>query len=189
MNKQNIYHVYSQNREKETVFLGIITVVMSLSLVPLLMGVPLSEIISSDIKVFLYSIMSFILWCVLGVQLYYCISHWDKRQIQEQLAMKGISIEQFENVMSRGMFFPGRGGIKNSVYVSYEYCLIGERGQYYVVHSRDILKLGLEMLTVGNQKAYRLHVLMRNGEKYTLFMRKLQAIEIAEYLRNALSPS
>lgn len=190
MNGQDIYHVYSKKRKEAVVFIGIITVMMSLMAAPLLMGDPLSEVSLADgVRFFLDIMMTIILWCALLVQLYCYISHWDKRRIQEQLTRKGISIERFENVMNKGQFFPFRGGIKHSIYVSQEYCIIGERGQYYVVHSRDILKLGLELVSVGNQKAYRFHVLMRNGDKYTLFMGKLQAIEIAEYLKNALSPS
>lgn len=190
MNGQDIYHVYSQNREKTVVFIGVLAVTESLLIGSLLMGDPLSEVSLPDrVRFFSGIMMTIILWCALLVQLYCYISHWDKRRIQEQLTRKGISIERFENVMNKGQFFPFRGGLKHSIYVSQEYCIIGERGQYYVVHSRDILKLGLEPVSVGNQKAHRLHVLMRNGDKYTLFMGKLQAVEIAEYLKNALSPS
>lgn len=187
MNQQNIYQVYRHIRERNIAFVGVLAIV-ELLIFPSLLRTEEGRLNFLYGSNWMYLMLVIVLWIALLVQLYYYVSCWDKRQIQKQVMMMGIFREQFEEVMSNGRFFAYKAS-SNTMYVSGEYCIIGERGKYHVVRSRNILKLGLETVAVGKQTAYRLHCLMRNGEKYTLYMKRMQAIEIAQYLKDALSPS
>ena len=190
MNQQNIYQVYRHIRRRNIVFIGIVGIVVA-GRIPLFFMCSWRE--GDWLELFnernwIYLILVIVLLIALLVELYYYVSCWDKRQIRKQIMMMGIFREQFEEAMSNGRFFAFNAG-SNTMYVSGDYCIMGVRGKYHVVRSRNILKLGLESISAGKQSAYRLHCLMRNGEKYTLYMKRMQAIEIAQYLKEALSPS
>ena len=187
MNQKNIYQVYHHIRGRNIVFvcgLGLVELMM----LPSLLRTEEGGLDFSYGSNWRYLPLVIVLLIVLLVQLYCYVSCWDKRQIQKQVMMMGVFREQFEEAMSNGRFFAFNAG-SNTMYVSGEYCIIGGRGKYHVVRSKNILKLGLESVSVGKKTAYRLHCLMRNGEKYTVYMKRIQAIEIAQYLKDALSPS
>lgn len=187
MNQQNIYQVYRHIRERNIAFFGVLAIVELLTF-PSLVRTEEGRLDFFYGSNWTYLMLVIVLWIALLVELYYYISCWDKRQIQKQVMLMGVSKELFEEAMGNGRFFAYKAST-NTIYVSGEYCIIGGRGKYHVVRSRNILKLGLESVSVGKQTAYRLHCLMRNGEKYTVYMKRMQAIEIAQYLKDALSPS
>lgn len=172
MGQSTIYQNYDHIRRREVIRFGVIAAFAFLNI--FISPYPLLQV---------FCVLIVLLFLV---QVYRYLSHWDRRIIEKQLRVQGVSSELFENALKQGRFFSYKRNT-DTIFVSGEYCVIGSREKYYIVRSGDILKLGLETISSGRYKAYRLNCLMRSGEKYSLFMGKLEAVEIAEYLKEAFT--
>jgi hypothetical protein len=182
----SIYQAYDIIRKRMITQTGVLSV-LSFLLFPLIGSVNPQQWINLFYGTNrLYLLIIVIIWVMFISQIYCFVSKWDKRQIEKQLELLAIPKELFEAAMEKGRIFM-RKGHTDSMFVSGEYCIIGGRGQYRVVRSQDIYKLGITSVTVGNRKnnhtEYRLNCLMRNGTKYTLSMPQEQALEVASYLK------
>lgn len=178
----NIYKVYSNMRKKLTFQLGI----AALLFLCIFGGINPAEWINLFYGINrMYLIIIIVVWVMFLVQVYCYVTKWDKRQIQEELQLQGIPKELFEENMNQGRFFFQTGRADN-MFVSSQYCIISSHGRYSIVRSEDIYKLGVDTFKNGNITAHRLNCLMRNGKKYTLYMKVTQSVEIAKYLKDAL---
>lgn len=97
------------------------------------------------------------------------ITGFDKRNIRKQVSAMGISLEQFENNMSKGCVY-SKAGASDVFVLSSVYCLFRSNGFFHVIRTDDIMKLGVDVFGNGKNRTERMHCLTRDGNVYTIDM-------------------
>ncbi len=74
-------------------------------------------------------------------------------------------------------------GTADTFLVSTNYCLFYSVGRYHLVRTGDIKKLGYDVKYVNKHKKEILICLLKNGERYEMYINRMQAMEIADYMK------
>jgi len=180
MNNKDIYEICKSIR-KYGIVAGVVVIAFGFLLYSVLLNGELEDLFYGINRVYLiFPIMgiALIVYHVFGL-----LFNVDKRKIKYLAENQGIMMHQFEMDLRRGNVFYQKGS-GDVLCISDQYGLIRSKGAYHVIRTKDIMKLGIDTVNVGQTTQERMNCLMRDGSVYPLIMKHSIAMQAASFLTN-----